>query len=59
MLSNWNIAARVTAAANANLGEVHAASPRPIDKWDQPGMGDAEFFPLCIAAGCSPTTILF
>lgn len=43
------------ATAKANLGGVQAARPSPMDRWDQPGMGDAEFLPRCIAAGCSPT----
>lgn len=47
-------AARDKATAMANRGGVHAANPNPIDKWDQAGIGDAEFLPLCIAAGCSP-----
>lgn len=46
--------AKDNATAIANLGGVHAASPRPIERWDHPGMGEAEFFPRCIAAGCSP-----
>lgn len=39
----------------ANLGGVQAASPSPTERWDQAGIGEAEFFPRCIAAGCSPT----
>lgn len=50
-------AAKDKATAMANLGGVHAANPNPIDKWDQAGIGDAEFLPLCIAAGCSPTKL--
>jgi hypothetical protein len=38
----------------ANLGGVQAASPRPTERCDQAGIGDAEFFPRCMAAGCSP-----
>lgn len=53
------ITATVMATAAANLGGVQVASPKPMDKWDHPGMGEAEFFPLCIAAGCSPAKIIF
>lgn len=47
-------AAKVKATAIAKRGGVHAARPKPIDKCDQAGIGDAEFLPRCIAAGCSP-----
>lgn len=50
----WVMAATDRATAIAILGEMQAARPSPIDKWGQPGIGDAEFLPLCIAAGCSP-----
>lgn len=43
---------------SAILGGVQAARPIPIDKCGQPGIGDAEFFPRCIAAGCSPEKTL-
>lgn len=57
VISSWVIAATVSATVTAILGGVHAARPRPMDKWGQPGIGDAEFFPRCIAAGCSPEKI--
>lgn len=50
----WVMAATDRATAIAILGEMQAARPSPIDKWGQPGIGDAEFLPRCIAAGCSP-----
>lgn len=41
-----------------NLGGVQVVRPSPTESGDhqRPGIGDAEFFPRCIAAGCSPTT---
>lgn len=34
----------------------HVLKPRPADNGPhhRPGIGDAAFLPLCIAAGCSP-----
>lgn len=52
--NSWATAAIDRTTVTTILGGVQAARPKPIDKWDHPGMGDAEFFPLCIAAGCSP-----
>lgn len=54
--STWANTAQDRTNDTTNLGGVHAASPRPTDRCDhqRPGIGDAEFFPRCIAAGCSP-----
>ena len=46
--------AKLRATAMANLGGVQAARPIPMERCDQAGMGEAEFLPRCIAAGCSP-----
>lgn len=48
--------AKVRTAAMTALGGTQAARPNPAERWphQRPGMGDAEFLPLCMAAGCSP-----
>lgn len=37
-------------------GDRQLVNPRPADKGPHhlPGIGEAAFLPLCIAAGCSP-----
>lgn len=54
VISSSAIAANVSDVAKASRGEMQAASPRPTDRCDHAGIGDAEFLPRCIAAGCSP-----
>nr|CAD7392651.1 unnamed protein product [Timema cristinae] len=46
-----------TMTAMATLrGCTQALRPSPAERWlhQRPGIGEAEFFPRCMAAGCSP-----
>ncbi|CAG2057526.1 unnamed protein product [Timema podura] len=48
-----------TITAMATLrGCTQALRPSPAERWlhQRPGIGEAEFFPRCMAAGCSPKT---